>query len=195
MSICKRNGVVLISAIAIIVLGSSGCSNENSGDPSPATQSSTAIENSSAGSNQDSQLSALKACDLLTQAELAVMKVRGSGQQQDTAASGASSGCQWAGDATNGAVSRLSADVRPGQGIDSVNPNGGQATTGTVDARPAVQVVDNPSGRCTTALAVSATSRVDFTYMIIGTGNTIEACETLNQIVTIASRKLPKYEG
>lgn len=192
----NRKSLALTPMIAAATLALVGCSAESTGQPtSAAPDSSGGVSSSSPGQAGASQLSAMKACDLLTNQELAVMQVQGNGRDQDTAASGATSGCHWSGTAANGAATTLGVSVRAAQGVDSVNANGGQVTHGTVNSRPAVQVVENPSATCMISLAVSPSARVDLTFVVVGASDATEACETDNKIANIVEPKLPKYEG
>ncbi|KAA9166865.1 DUF3558 domain-containing protein [Amycolatopsis acidicola] len=189
----KYFGLVPIAIISS--LGITACSNENSGSPNPIGHSSAAPVPTASNGGQVDWLGSVAACGLLTSQELAVMRVESSGKDQDTAASGATSGCHWDGTAANGAASALSVAVRAGQGIDAVDANGGQLSNGEVNHRPAAQVVDNPSATCMISLAVGPAARVDVTYLIIGATDATEACATDSQIADIVEPKLPEYEG
>ncbi|HVV13601.1 DUF3558 family protein [Amycolatopsis sp.] len=198
MSIRRVKTNVLLVASVVGVLSLAGCSNEQQGNASPATSasgSSAASGGESAQPTGDAQLAELKACELLTTQEAALFNAQGPGQDQNTEASGATSSCHWTGRSADDSSTTAGINIRATQGVDSVNPDGGQLTAGKLNTRPAVKLVDNSGGYCMLALGVTATSRVDVGYLIVGATDATEACDMTNKIANIVEPKLPKYEG
>ncbi|SFJ91683.1 hypothetical protein SAMN05421835_110201 [Amycolatopsis sacchari] len=123
------------------------------------------------------------------------MKAQEAGHKEDTAASGATSNCKWAGRSADDSSTNLSISVRAKQGLGQVNNNDGALTQGNVNGRPATQYVPNTGGYCLLSLAVSQNSRVDLGYSILTAKDTAQVCEAVSRIANIVEPKLPKYEG
>lgn len=200
MLITNSGRALVVSVITISSLGLiGGCSSSRTGSPSPvevSTSSASATANSgTTQSAQDNPLSSVNACDLLTDRDTGPFKTQGQGHEDTSGSSGAASDCQWVGRSANDSSTAFGVLVRPTQGIDDINTSGGKLTRGDVNSRPAAQFASNIGAKCLIALAVTPTSRVDISYVIGAGTDSVEACQTADQIAGIVEPRLPKYQG
>jgi hypothetical protein len=189
----KKGPRVLLFVVAAGTLALTGCTDTQTGGPSPVSTgpsgTSSAAASASNQSGADSALAAVQPCGLLTTAEAAQFQAQGPGQVDDTSAAGSTSACGWHGRSASGQSVSFGIDIRAGQGVDEVQANGGQLTDGTVNGRTARQLADGNS--CILALKVGAHSRVDVSVVVVGDTDSTAACQTASSIANIIEPKLP----
>jgi uncharacterized protein DUF3558 len=185
---------VLFSTVAVFLFGLIGCSTTQTGSPAPVAGASSTTPPAASSANAN-PLEAVQACKLLTNQEAAQFKPEGPGQQASTAASGAASDCEWMGRSSNDSSMAFGVLVRPTQGLNDINRNGGTLTEGDVNGRPADKFASNIGGKCLIALAVTPTARVDVSVVIGAGTNSVEPCQVASQIASFAEPRLPKYQG
>lgn len=199
MAISKLRRPSLYVAVFLISLGTVGCSSSTSGTPSPASSSVNAsspgaTSTSSTGASPADALQSLDACTLLTDQEAAQFKATGPGKLDTTNVAGAASDCRWSGRSSLGALA-FGVQVRPSQGIDDVNSDGGQLTKGDVQGRPAAKFATTTGGDCLIALAVSPTARVDVSTLVAGATDSTEACQAADTLAGYVNAKIPPFQG
>ncbi|WP_166462511.1 DUF3558 family protein [Amycolatopsis acidicola] len=195
LNVSCKHASILVAASAL-ALGLAGCSSPETGTPSPVSSQTVAPAGSSTSdSGGNNPVATLQACDLLTDQEAAQFKAQAPGKPESTDASGAASTCQRNGRSVDDNSTSFTILVRPDQGLDAVNTSGGTASKGNVNGRPAVQFMSSVGAKCLVALGVTASARVDVTYVIGAGTNATEACQSASQIANIVEPKLPKYEG
>jgi hypothetical protein len=132
----------------------------------------------------------MKPCDLLTSQEAAQFDAQGPGQVGDTQASGSTSACGWHGRSADDASVSFGIDIRATQGVDALRANGGTITDGKVGSRTARQLQTVNAG-CILALAVTPSSRVDVSVVVVGDDNSTQSCQIAGNIAAIVESKLP----
>ncbi len=141
----------------------------------------TAVNSSSAVSTPASPTNSLASaspCALLSQSDLAQLKVVVSGEPSNV---GTARGCQW-----NTADATLSLDVRTNAGLSDVQSKGAPVTSLPVGHHQAKK--SDEQGGCFVFLGVGTGERVD----VSGVGNTGSDCSLAMRAAKLVEQNLPK---
>ncbi|GLY64007.1 DUF3558 family protein [Amycolatopsis taiwanensis] len=185
----------LTTVIAAAALAAAACTSKQPGQPSPSSgQSAGSGASSSPSSGAANGLAGLNACSLLTddEAKQVVPGVNPPIDQGELGGTGTNN-CQWNKSVTNGAGGvAFSITVRPAQGLEDVNPNGGQTTKTTSNAgRQVVLLTNSGSGiSCIAAVAVGS-GRVDIEARTLRGATTEEMCTIVEKTDGFVEPKLP----
>ncbi|OZM73242.1 hypothetical protein CFN78_10270 [Amycolatopsis antarctica] len=189
-----RGGLCSVAVLSAAL--AAGCSEAGSAQPAPQSggapqPSASSMPGSSTvpGPGDNTELAALKACDLGSEQEFAEFRVTRPGEDKG-ARFGATSSCVWIGRSVGERATALGISIRPSQGLAEVNVTAGQVSDGKVGERTAKQLAGGTGGSCELFVEMGPTARVDLSAS--GAIEVPEACDLVGKLAEIVEPKLPK---
>jgi hypothetical protein len=182
--------IAIVCAAGLTLLTTACAAAGTTGSPGPASTTSRELSSAaptSASASGNSELAALKPCDLLTSDEVGRLGLEFPGAANDV---GGADTCRWQ-VSGNGSAS---AGIRADQGIDDLNYDGDHTVPTKIGKYPATRVEAplNAKYMCHVVISTSESSTVQIIATVKATStDTAAACERATQTAELIAPKLP----
>ena len=175
---------ILIATLIGLAAFTAGCTGTTgNANPTPTEGGTTSTTNSEAASG----LEAVKACDLLTDAEAISLGMDVPGKAEKVASS---DGCGW----LKSGDGRIRAGIRTESGVKDLNLQGDRVSeikVGKFDATK-VEAPDGAKSQCTIVISVTDKSSVSvISTLNLSNENTAASCERASKAANLIAPKLP----